>query len=206
MSSLILASSSPRRAAILSQMGLSHTAVSPDVDESVDPALSPPELATRLAERKALKGLEMVSADRHRSILKPRPQHGVFVLAADTVVALGSRIMGKPSDRNEAAEFLKALSGRTHEVHTGVAIVSPKGHPGPTAACSTTAVEFADLADREVEWYLESGEWRGVAGGYRIQERGACLVASIRGSYSGVVGLPIRLVYSMLAANGFTFP
>lgn len=187
-----MASSSPRRAEILTQMGVSFRSVAPGVDESPAPGLSPELVAVTLAREKSLAVREMESGASE------------WILSADTVVALDNEIMGKPRNADEARRFLSALSGTVHHVHTGVAVAVPgRDEDSILTAYATTRVEFADLSVSEIEWYLHTEEWRGVAGAYRIQGKGACLIESISGSYSNVVGLPIRLVYSMLTSNGF---
>jgi septum formation protein len=158
-------------------------------------------MAEELAQRKAQAVLSFTREAAHN-----RETNTEWILAADTVVAVGADVMGKPTDRDEAERFLSRLSGVDHHVHTGVALVPPDGDPSDAVLqTATTTVTFAPLSQAERIWYLDTEEWRGVAGGYRIQARGACLIASICGSYSNVVGLPIRLVYSMLASNGFVF-
>ena len=116
------------------------------------------------------------------------------VLGVDTLVALGARTLGKPSDEGEAREFLTELSGREHEVHSGLAL---RGPAGERAERATTRVRFRALAQAELDWYLASGEWRERAGGYAIQARGAALVERIEGDYSNVVGLPVSLLVRM---------
>jgi septum formation protein len=119
---------------------------------------------------------------------------GALVLGVDTVVSVGSRLYGKPTDQDHARETLHALSGRTHLVTSGLALVQ-EGH-ARTAAVTTT-VEFRALSDELIEWYLGSGEWRERAGGYAIQGRGAALVATINGDYTNVVGLPVTTLLEL---------
>jgi septum formation protein len=205
---LVLASSSPRRRELLQQLGVSFTVEEPtpdDVPADHRPAVA---FARDLAAGKAASVAE-------------RPAHAAaWVLGADTVVFDESEILLKPTDRTDARRMLERLSGKTHRVVSALALYTPgpaAAAPGagaganagtrePRVEADVTAVTFAPLGRAEVEWYLDTGEWRGVAGGYRIQERGAVLVERIEGSYSAVMGLPIRLLYSMLRDTGFRFP
>jgi septum formation protein len=127
-----------------------------------------------------------------------------WVIGADTMLEFQGRMIGKPASRQEAEEFLRLLSGSTHLAITGVVLRN-----GETASLdagySVTEVTMASLSEQEIQWYLGTEEWDGVAGGYRIQEKGACLVERISGCYSTVVGLPLRLIYGMLMNNGYPF-
>jgi septum formation protein len=176
---LILASGSPQRCAILTQLGVEFVVDQPDADELEQ---GPPhEVAIENAYRKAA-----LVATRHP---------GELVLGVDTVVAIGGRIYGKPADRRAAADTLGALSGRRHFVVSGVCLTQDEG--SRTAAVTTT-VDFRPLDAATLDWYLDSGEWRGRAGGYAIQGRGAALVASIEGDYSNVVGLPVATLLELV--------
>jgi septum formation protein len=193
--SLTLASTSPRRRELLEQLGLPFEVAEPTPDD--DPADHRPaaEFARDLAARKAASVAD-APAYAHR-----------WVLGADTVVFDDAEILLKPADRREARRMLARLAGRTHRVVTALALFAPAPAPRePLVATDVTAVTFAPLSEAEIEWYLETNEWRGVAGAYRIQGRGAVLIERIEGSYSGVMGLPIRLLYSMLRDTGFRFP
>jgi septum formation protein len=178
---VILSSASPQRKAILEQLGVDFRVEVPEVEEVV--AGEPREVVVENALRKA----------------RARARPGELVLGADTAVVLERRIFGKPADAAEAAGFLKALSGGTHEVMTGVALAEDGGERTDVAV---TRVRFRELAAADVDWYLATGEWRGRAGGYAIQGRGAALVDSIEGDYWNVVGLPVpallRLVPDLL--------
>ncbi|TVQ57092.1 MAG: septum formation protein Maf [Rhodobacteraceae bacterium] len=182
---LVLASASPRRLALLAQVGVTPDAVAPaDIDETPLPGETARALALRLAETKAAAAA--------------RP--GAFVLAADTVVSVGRRILGKPADAEEAARFLGLLSGRRHRVTTGVAL-----RVGDTARSRRveTVVRFKRLSTAETAAYLASGEWRGKAGGYAIQGLAAAFAPAINGSYTNVVGLPLVETLALLAGAGF---
>jgi septum formation protein len=183
---LILASASPRRLALLAQVGIVPDAVAPvEIDETPLPRELPRVCALRLADAKA--GAAWAAPED-------------AVLAADTVVAAGRRLLGKPADAAEAARFLALLSGRRHRVITGVAV--RRGDRQWTRAVET-AVRFRRLDAGEIERYLGSGEWRGKAGGYAIQGRAGGFVPWIGGSYSNVVGLPLAETLGLLEAAGF---
>lgn len=185
---LVLASASPRRLDLLSQIGIWPDAVLPaDLDETPHPRELPPIHAARLARAKA----EAVAC------LRP----DAFVLAADTVVACGRRILPKAETEAEAARCLGLLSGRRHRVLTGIALILPGGSRKERLV--ETAVRFKRLSHEETRRYLESGEWRGKAGGYAIQGLAAALIPWISGSYSNVVGLPLAETAALLAGAGW---
>ena len=187
---LILASRSPRRAELLAQVGLVPSAVIPaDVDETPSPRELPRALALRLACAKAGAAAARV------------PPGAPFVLlAADTVVACGRRVVPTPASEAEARTGLELLSGRRHRVFGGIAVLTPDGRVRTRVV--ETAVAFKRLEEREIENYLRSGEWRGRAGGYAIQGAAAAFVRWIQGSYSNVVGLPLFETVALLRAAG----
>lgn len=182
---LILASASPRRAALLEQIGLSFEVVPADVDETPQPQESAEALVERLAKRKA----GAVATDHADAV----------VLGADTVVALGDTVFGKPRDRADAISMLRALSGRTHRVCSGLAMVCGE-------RCETrlvvSRVTFAPLGDAAIAAYWDSSEPRGKAGAYAIQGRGGVFVTHLDGSYSGVMGLPVHETAALLSSAG----
>ncbi len=191
MAGFILASGSPRRLELLSQIGITPSAVvSPDIDESVLKGERPRSYALRMAAAK----LAAVSA------LYPES----FCLAADTVVACGLRILGKPRDSAEAAEYLRLLSGRRHRVLTAVAI-APPNDAKPILRLSVSSVKMKRLDSSEIADYLALGEWQGKAGGYAIQGHAARYISWIDGSYSGIVGLPVFEVSQVLTGLGYCF-
>ena len=193
MDTIILASGSPRRQEILKQMGLEFTVSPQDVDES---------FAGMTAEQEA----ERLAADKVRSCICSSGDDN-WILGADTFIVHEGNFIGKPENRDEAREMLEAFSGRTHEVITGLALNVPGRNPGDrllTTSCRTL-VTFSPLSADEIEWYLDTGEWRGVAAAYRIQEKAAVFIESISGSWSNVMGLPINTFYGMLRANNFNF-
>lgn len=183
---LILASASPRRAELLAQLGITPDGVRPaDIDETPAPRELPRPYCLRMAREKALA---------------ITPQADELVLAADTTVALGRRIMGKPRDAGEAAEFLLALGGRRHKVITAVALRSPARI---WLRDVVTTVAMKRLSDIELNAYLASGDWQGKAGGYGIQGLAGAFVPWISGSFTGVVGLPVAETAQLLTAAGY---
>ena len=181
---IILASASPRRKELLTEFGLNFDVISADVDESAVVGMLPREFAKMLAVRKA-------------SEIAVRMENGELVIAADTVVALGDRILGKPSDENEAREMLSALSGKTHEVLTGVSIIDTATKQ-LVASVERTEVEFRELSEAEINNYIESGEGEDKAGSYAIQGNGGFFVNATLGSTSNVIGMPMELFQRML--------
>jgi septum formation protein len=173
----VLASGSPQRRAILEQLGVEFSVAVPGVDELES---GPPnEVAVENAYRKATAV----------------PPAGGPVLGIDTVVSIGARIYGKPGEPGTARATLRALSGRRHVVTSGVCVIS-EGRA--RTAATTTLVEFRVLSERLIDWYVAAGEWRGRAGGYAIQGRGAALIAGIEGDYWNVVGLPVATLLELL--------
>ncbi|HAF17931.1 MAG: septum formation inhibitor Maf [Syntrophomonadaceae bacterium] len=176
MQQIILASASPRRAFLLKQIGLDFQVIPSSVEEIADSHLEPQEMVLKLAKRKA------------QAVSREYPQ--AIVLGADTVVCCEGRILGKPRDREEAAEMLYFLSGRVHEVVSGVVLqrLIPESVRGEAV---TTRVKFRDLTDEEITGYIATGEPLDKAGAYGIQGLGALLVEKIEGCYFNVVGLPL---------------
>jgi septum formation protein len=185
---LVLASASPRRRQLLDQVSLSPDLTVPaDVDEAPRKGELPRPHAARLADEKAAAVAPLHPAD--------------FVLAADTVVGVGRRILPKTETEAEARRCLELLSGRRHRVFTGVTLVGPGGKTRRRTV--ETAVIFKRLGETELAAYLASGEWHGKAGGYAIQGLAAAFIRSVNGSYTNVVGLPVFEVVSMLAGAGY---
>jgi septum formation protein len=184
MSSLLhLASTSPRRREILETLGIEFDVVPVETDESPLQGETPGEMVLRLAIAKA------DAADR-----------GEFVLAADTIVVLGDRVLGKPRDADDCVEMLLALSGRTHAVMTGVALKTPTE---TRSVLSTTDVQFREIGRDEAYRYWQSGEPCDKAGAYGIQGLGGMFVKTIEGSYSSVMGLPVFETVELLKSAGF---
>lgn len=188
---ITLASASPRRRRLLKQMRLPVRTLPVEIEESFSDD-DPAEDARRIAEEKLGAFLRLYDTASHP-----------WIVTADTVVTLDGKKIGKPENREHARTILSTLSGRTHRVVTGIALHSIRR--GMTAAHAVTEVVFADLSTEEIEWYLSLGEWEGAAGGYKIQGAGSCFVVKIDGSYSNVMGLPIRLFYGMLKSHNYPF-
>jgi septum formation protein len=184
---IILASGSPRRRELLSQLGVPFSVVVSDVPEDLDASLSPVEQAVALAERKA----RAVAATVERGL----------ILGADTIVVLDGDILGKPVNDADARRMLRRLSGRPHEVITGVALVDAASG-GSRSAAVTSTVHVRSLADEEIAAYVASGEPRDKAGAYAIQGLGATLIDRHDGSYTNVVGLPLDEVVALLREAG----
>jgi septum formation protein len=191
---LVLASASPRRLMLLERVGLTADLLNPtDIDETPRKGETPRALSVRLAGEKAR------TAARAPQVAGLGP--GVFILAADTVVGLGRRILPKAETRDEAAQCLALLSGRSHWVYSTIALISPGGKT--TTRCSETKVRFKRLSRNNMDSYLASEEWRGKAGGYAIQGRAEAFVRYISGSYSSVVGLPLYETLHLLEGAGY---
>ncbi|RMX11106.1 septum formation protein Maf [Allofranklinella schreckenbergeri] len=210
---IYLASQSPRRSQLLTQIGVPHALLLPDAAdphsddrpdalealEAVLPGEAPREYVQRVTRLK----LQAAQARAQRRGLPPAP-----ILCADTTVALGTQILGKPADAQDARQMLSALSGCSHEVLTAVAVAWPpawhtgQGRPGQggavVQALSVSRVQFAALDAPTLERYIASGEWQGKAGGYGIQGLAAVMVAHIEGSYSGIMGLPLYETHQLL--------
>jgi septum formation protein len=185
---LVLASASPRRLDLLTQIGLRPDAVVPaDIEEIPRTDELPAQTAQRLAMEKA-----RAVATQHRD---------AYVLAADTVVAVGRRPLGKPDSVDAARRFLKLLSGRRHRVLGGISVVAPDGRVSDRL--STTIVRFKRLTEAEITSYLDIGEWEGKAGGYAIQGHASAFIPAISGSYTNVVGLDLAMAGAMLTGLGY---
>ncbi|HEY8593761.1 MAG TPA: Maf-like protein [Devosiaceae bacterium] len=191
---LILASSSPRRLALLNQVGIEPEHLVPaHVDETPQRGELPRRLAARLADLKAIGA-------QHKAETAGIAANA-FILAADTVVAVGRRILPKAETMDEATESLNLLSGRSHRVYTGVCLITPKGHTRRRLV--ETRIRFKRLSAREIDAYIASAKWRGKAGGYAIQGIAAAFVVKLNGSHSGVIGLPLYETVSLLAGEGY---
>ncbi|MDR0400397.1 MAG: Maf family protein [Treponema sp.] len=193
MEPIVLASGSKRRQEYFRLLGLPFSIIAPEIDENIKEGPEPRELAEELAIRKVRKVI---------GYLKSR--NPPWICGADTLISMDDRVYGKAEDRDSAREMLKSLQGRAHQVVTAVALYSGKTN---TVDCRSVLSEviFSPLLDDQIEWYLDSGEWQGVAGAYRIQGLGSCFISGIRGSYSSIVGLPIHEFYVMLRDNGYAY-
>lgn len=183
----ILASASPRRAEILRAVGWPFEVAVADIDETPLPNEVPPAYVERLALAKA------------RAVAANHPDR--LVLGADTTVVIDNTILGKPEDAEDARRMLRLLSGRRHQVLTGVALVRTGESPSEKVAHQTTDVVFAAMSDDEIDRYVATGEPMDKAGAYAVQGRAAVFIQEIRGDYWNVVGLPIRLVYELANAR-----
>jgi septum formation protein len=191
---LVLASASPRRLALLAQIGVKPDAILPsEIDETPLRGETPRALAERLAMEKAAVA---AAIPQKRDDLSPR-----LTLAADTVVGVGQRILPKCETLDQAEACLNLLSGRGHRVFTGLALIAPDG--AARRRLVETRLRFKRLSRGEIEAYLASGEWRGKAGGYAIQGLAGAFVERLVGSYSNVVGLPLAETAALLAGQGY---
>ena len=191
---LVLASGSPRRLQLLNQAGLEPDALEPaEIDETPERGELPRTLVVRLAREKALAVLPRV---RSQDDLK-----GSYIIAADTTVAVGRRILPKPELLEDANACLRMLSGRTHRVYSGLALIGPNDKVRTRLV--ETRVRFKRLSNEDLESYLASGEWRGKAGGYAIQGLAGSFVVKLVGSYQNVVGLPLYETVALLAGEGY---
>ena len=198
MESIILASGSLRRQEYFKLMGLPFSILPAEIDESQVTHTNPLKLTAELAVKKVEKVIEIMNNRMPK-----------WILGADTVIALEDankvcKIFGKPANREEAAAMLRELSGRQHKVVTSMALYNGNNKKIDTRSVSCT-VTFASLTEEEIEWYLDTNEWQGVAGAYRIQELASLFITQIKGSPSTVAGLPLREFYVMLKNNGYPY-
>ena len=192
---LVLASGSPRRLGLLAQVGITPDALRPaSIDETPRRGEMPRTLVSRLARAKAEAARDQIADDDDLA--------GAVVLAADTVVAVGSRILGKPEVVEQAIASLELLSGRAHKVFTGLCVISPDDRV--RVRIVDTRIRFKRLSRQEMQAYVASREWRGKAGGYAIQGLAGCFVQKIIGSYTNVVGLPLAETVGMLGPEGYS--
>ena len=193
MEPIILASSSLRRQEYFKLLGLPYSILPALIDENETKISDPLQLTADLAVRKVKKVID---------VMKERMPW--WICGADTVITLDGKVFGKPADREAAAAMLGKLSGKKHKVVTSVALYN--GREGSidcrTAVCT---VSFAAMSEAEIDWYLNTNEWQGVAGAYRIQELASCFISQIEGCLSTVAGLPLREFYVMLRDNGYQF-
>jgi septum formation protein len=191
---LVLASGSPRRIELLQQAGIEPDRILPaDIDETALKAEHPRSLAKRLSKQKAEKALASLQAEAAHA--------PAYVLAADTVVAVGRRILPKAETTDDVSFCLQLLSGRAHRVYSGICLITPRG--ALRQRLVETRVRFKRLSRVDMEAYVASGEWRGKAGGYAVQGLAGVFVVKLTGSYTNVVGLPLYETVSLLAGEGF---
>ena len=193
METIILASGSPRRKDLLTRVKMPVKVIPPDLAEDYSSFSSPQDLVTRVARSKVEAVVELFKSESPR-----------WVIGVDTIVVVDGKVLGKPSGPDDARSMLSLLSGKVHQVYSGVAILVEKGRPMDCEVVATD-VKFKPLSTAELAWYVECGEWSGAAGAYRIQERGAFFAEWIKGSYSNVVGLPLEAFYGILRRNEYHF-
>ena len=191
---LVLASASPRRIELLQQAGIEPDRLIPaDVDETPLRAEHPRSLAKRLSRAKAERALAVLKEDGETE--------STFVVAADTVVAVGRRILPKAELIDEASNCLRLLSGRSHRVYTGLAVIAPSGKLRQKLV--ETRVRFKRLSREDIDSYLASGEWRGKAGAYAVQGYAGAFIVKLNGSYTNIVGLPLHETMNLLIGAGY---
>jgi septum formation protein len=193
MEPIILASGSLRRQEYFRLLGLPFSIIPSLIDEDIDGKVRPQECAENFAIRKVNKIITLLQK-------QPPP----WICGADTIISVDEEIVGKPRDRDDAQRMLARLQGRSHEVITAIALFKGKDK---TIDCRSvkSLVTFASLSEQEINWYLNTGEWQGVAGAYKIQGLASCFISEIQGSYSAIVGLPIHEFYVMLRENGYSY-
>ncbi|MDR2245841.1 MAG: Maf family protein [Treponema sp.] len=193
MESIILASGSLRRQEYFRLMGLPFNIMPSRINEDYDVNWGPQEITEELAIRKVNCIIELLQG-------RAPP----WICGADTVVSLDGNIFGKPSSREDARNMLNILQGRDHEVVTAVALYNGREKSVDCRSVVST-VTFSPLSEVEIEWYLNTGEWQGIAGAYKIQGLASCLISHITGSYTSIVGLPMYEFYVMLRENGYPY-
>jgi len=193
MEPIILASSSPRRQEILKMLKIPYRVIMPNIDETFTSALENDDIPELLAREKVLAVIQSL----------PAGQEIPWVLGADTLVVFNDKIYGKPESQEQAFEFLKEFQGKTHTIITSLVLYNGKKHTTSSRTCKTQ-VTFAPMTDEEIQWYVDTGEWHGAAGGYRIQSLASCFIEKIDGSYSCVIGLPIFELYDILKEQGYS--
>ncbi len=192
MEPIVLASSSPRRQEILKFLNIPYKITIPNFDEQIPEGMG----SEKVPEYFAVQKVNAVARTYNSGCEVP------WILGADTMVLLDGKLLGKPSDAEEAASYLKKLQGKTHKVITGIALFNGKVFY-LSSRTSVTKVTFAKMTDAEIDWYVGTDEWHGAAGGYRIQGLASCFIKKIEGLNSNVVGLPIFELYDMLKEQGY---
>jgi septum formation protein len=193
MEPIILESGYLRRQEYFRILGLPFSIMPPLIDESPGDIRDPGKLAETMAVRKVKKIIELMKGSSPP-----------WICGADTVISVEGEVYGKPQDREDAQRMLRRLQGREHQVLTAVALYCDSNGLIDCRLVQSS-VSFSPLTEGEIDWYLDTGEWQGVAGSYRIQGLGRCFVSTINGSYSAIVGLPMHEFYVMLKANGYPF-
>jgi len=192
MEPIILASSSPRRQEILKMLKIPYRVIMPNIDETVSNLLAHDEIPELLAREKVLAVIKSL----------PVGQEIPWVLGADTIISFEDKLYGKPENQDQAFEFLKGFQGKSHKIITSIVLYNGKKRTTSSRVCKTD-ITFAPMSDEEIQWYVDTGEWHGAAGGYRIQGLASCFIKKIEGLNSNVVGLPIFELYDMLKEQGY---
>lgn len=193
MEPIILASSSQRRQEIFKQLGIPYMVVMPEIKEEYPTDLEFEKIPEYLASQKIKAAVKML----------PQGQNVPWIFAADTLIFKGDKVYGKPETKEQAVEFLKELQDGTHTVITAIALFNGKINYLSTRT-SINKVTFTPISDKEIEWYIETGEWHGVAGAYRIQGMASCFISHIEGTQSSIIGLPIFEFYDILKEQGYS--
>ncbi len=193
MEPIVLASGSLRRQEYFRVLDLPFSIIPPQIEESFVSGLSPVEQSEKLARDKINAVIDMLNG-----------KLPLWIVGADTLISIDGDVLGKPKDREDARQMLLRFNDRTHEVITSVALYNGR----TKTVCSKTVktiVTFAAVTKDDLEWYLDTGEWQGAAGAYKIQGLAACFISEIKGSFSNAVGLPIHEFYVMLKENGYPY-
>ena len=193
MEPIILASSSPRRQEILKMLKIPFRVIIPNIDETVLSAIDTEQVPELLARQKITEVIHAL----------PPKQEIPWVLGADTIVTQNGKIFGKPQSVEQAIEFLKLFQDNTHTTITALALYNGRTKNITTRICKTK-VTFNAMSDEEIQWYVDTGEWHGAAGGYRIQSLASIFIKKIEGSYSNVIGLPIFELYDILKEQNYS--
>lgn len=193
MEPIILASSSQRRQETFKQLGIPYMVVMPEIKEEYPTDLEFEKIPEYLASQKIKAAMKML----------PQGQNVPWIFAADTLIFKGDKVYGKPETKEQAVEFLKELQDGTHTVITAIALFNGKINYLSTRT-SINKVTFSPISDKEIEWYIETGEWHGVAGAYRIQGMASCFISHIEGTQSSIIGLPIFEFYDILKEQGYS--
>jgi septum formation protein len=200
METIVLASASPRRHDYFRLLGIPFVVKPSIIEETWDENLPHEDAPKAIATRKALSVAESVLTD---GVEAPRGRPR-WVFGADTIVAIDGRVLGKPKDRDQAKLMLSRLQNRVHRVISGI-VLCRLDDRRVSAKTVTSEVAFAPMSNAEIEWCLDTGEWEGVAGAYRAQGVASCFIAGIHGSFSNVVGLPLREFYTLLRESGYEY-
>jgi septum formation protein len=204
METIVLASASPRRHDYFRLLGIPFIVKPPAIEEIWDENLPLEEAPKAIATRKVLSVAESLQTEGGETPAGRPPDRPRWIFGADTIVAIDGRILGKPKDRAQAKLMLSQLQNRVHRVITGIVLRRLDG--GRVSAKTVISeVAFAPMSNAEIEWHLDAGEWEGTAGAYKAQGVASCFIAGIKGSFSNVVGLPLREFYMSLRENGYEY-